>query len=259
MSLFEGSWKGTRRARKQPRGRLERRSPARHESPGPHVKTAVIIPAFNEEDRIAAVLDVVLRAKLADEIIVVSDGSTDATCEVARRFSGLRVLELPMNMGKGGAMCAGAAITDAEVVAFVDADLIGLRPEHLDQILAPVLVNACEMCIGVFRGGKFWSDTAQRISPYISGQRAMKRSLFVSIPYLAEIRMGVEVAINTFAKRQRARVLRVVLRGVSNTHKERKLGFVQGTRERAKMYAEIGRAIVRTHRKRRPRRGWHSR
>ena len=62
----------------------------------------------------------------------------------------------------------------------MDADLSGLKPEHVDQIIRPLLENRCDMCIGVFRGGKFWSDTAQRISPYISGQRAMKRDLFNS-------------------------------------------------------------------------------
>ena len=48
------------------------------------------------------------------------------------------------------------------------------RP-HIDQIIQPVLADRCEVCIGIFRGGKFWSDTAQKFAPYISGQRAMKR------------------------------------------------------------------------------------
>lgn len=219
------------------------------------MKVAVVIPAYNEAERIGAVLDVVCRASLVHEVIVVSDGSEDATCVVARRHGGARVLELPFNMGKGGAMAAGVAATDAEIVAFVDADLTGLRPEHVDQIIRPLLEGRCDMCIGVFRGGKFWSDTAQRISPYISGQRAMRRQIVESIPYLAEMRMGVEVTINTFAKRQRARVLRVVLHGVSNTFKEQKMGLMKGTAARARMYAEIGRAMVRTRRRTRAR-GW---
>lgn len=146
-------------------------------------------------------------------------------------------------------MAVGAAASEAEIIAFVDADLSGLRPEHIDQIIRPLLDNRCDMCIGVFRGGKFWSDTAQRISPYISGQRAMTRSLFNSIPFLSEIRMGVEVTINTYAKRSKARVTRVVLRGVSNTYKEKKLGLVKGVRARTKMYAEIVRAMGRINRK----------
>jgi glycosyltransferase involved in cell wall biosynthesis len=213
--------------------------------------TAAVIPAYNEEQRIGAVLHAVAHCKYLDEIIVVSDASWDRTAEVARKVPGVRVIELPFNLGKGGAMAAGVAATSADLLVFVDGDLIGLRTEHIDQIIRPVLDNACDMCIGVFRGGKFWSDTAQRISPYISGQRAMRRGIFESIPFLAEIRMGVEVTINTYAKRQKARVVRVVLRGVSNTFKERKMGIMKGAAARAKMYTEIGRAMVRMRRRKR--------
>lgn len=218
-------------------------------------RVAIIIPAYNEEPRIGNVLRAATRAKLADEVIVVSDASQDRTAYVARAYDGVRVIELPCNTGKGGAMAAGAAATDAKFLVFVDADLAGLRPEHVDQIVRPLLDDRCDMCIGVFRGGKFWSDTAQRISPYISGQRAMRRELFDSIPFLSEIRMGVEVTINTYAKRSRARVMRTVLRGVSNTYKERKLGLVKGVAARTKMYAEIVRAMSRLNRKERKRGG----
>lgn len=209
----------------------------------------MILPAYNEEQRIGKVLQAVTRAKLPHEIIVVSDASQDRTAQVARGFNGVRVIELPFNAGKGGAMAAGAQATDAPILAFVDADLTGLRPEHLDAIIRPLLEDRCDMCIGVFRGGKFWSDTAQRISPYISGQRAMRREIFDAIPFLSELRMGVEVTINTYAKRKHARVQRVVLRGVSNTYKERKMGLVKGLGARGKMYAEIVRAMGRMHRK----------
>jgi hypothetical protein len=63
------------------------------------------------------------------------------------------------------------------------------------------------------------------------------------------MRLGVEVTLNTFAKRQKLQVSRVVLHGVSNTFKEKKLGIVKGAASRAKMYAEIGRAMVRVRRK----------
>jgi len=212
-------------------------------------RVAVIIPAYNEEPRIAKVLDAAVRCTLADEIVVVCDGSTDHTAEVASLFDKVKVVELPRNVGKGGAMAVGVAHTDCDILAFCDADLLGLRPEHFDRIITPILLGTCDMSIGVFRGGKFLSDTAQVISPYISGQRALRRSFFLSIPYLSEMRLGVEVTINTFAKRQKLRVQRVILPGVSNTFKEKKLGIVKGAASRAKMYAEIGRAMVRLRRK----------
>ena len=209
------------------------------------MKAAVIIPALNEADRIVANVRPALDAALVDVVIVVSDGSTDNTAEIARGIEGVTVVELPFNVGKGGAMCAGVAHTDADVIAFVDADLVGLKSHHIDQILRPLLDRECEMCIGVFRGGKFWSDTGQVITPFLSGQRAMTRQLFEAVPFLPEIRMGAEVTIHTYAKRLRARITKVVLRGVSNTHKEHKLGIVKGATARAKMYQEIARAVVR--------------
>jgi hypothetical protein len=125
------------------------------------------------------------------------------------------------------------------------AELSGLKPEHVDEIIRPILHNFCDMCIGVFRGGKFWSDTAQKISPYISGQRALKRSLFESVPNIQDQGMGVEMALNA---------IRVVLRGVSNYHKEQKLGFGKGMAARYKMYKEIGQTIIGGRTSRPPRR-----
>ena len=213
----------------------------------------MIVPAFNEAHRIAAALESVLQASLVNEVIVVSDGSTDETVKVASTFEKIRVVDLPFNIGKGGAMCAGVAHTDADVIAFFDADLVGLKPSHVDQVIRPLLSGQCDMCIGIFRGGKFWSDTGQVITPFLSGQRAMYRKVFESVPFLPEIRMGAEITITTYAKRLKATVKKVVLRGVSNTHKEQKLGLVKGATARAKMYREIARAMVKVNRQRRKR------
>jgi polyisoprenyl-phosphate glycosyltransferase len=215
---------------------------------------AVVIPAYNEATRIAHVLTAAVGAKLPHEIIVVCDGCLDNTAAVARKFDGVQVKELPLNQGKGAAMATGVNATRAQIIAFVDADLQGLYPEHIDGIIKPLLENRADMCVGVFRGGKYWSDTAQRISPYLSGQRAIRRELFEAVPYASELRLGIEVALNTTAKRKKARILRVVLRGVSNCHKEQKMGIVKGTAARAKMYVEIGQAMVKTRRRQAKRR-----
>ncbi len=214
-------------------------------------QVAVIVPAKNEEERIAGVLRAVTACRLADEIIVVDDGSDDRTAVVAAKFPQVRVVRLPVNRGKGGAMWEGSRATRAGILAFVDADLAGLRGEHLDRIIAPLLADECEMCVGIFRGGKMWSDAAQRVSPYLSGQRAIKRELFEAVPFMGELKMGAEVALNLAAKRRRARVLRVVLRGVSNCHKEKKLGLLKGTKARLQMWGDIGHAMVKTPRRRR--------
>lgn len=226
----------------------------------PKVPVAVIIPALNEEERILAVLAAVKASRLATEIIVVSDGSVDGTAAVARSVPGVQVYELPVNLGKGAAMATGVRHTTAKVLAFVDADLSGLTGGHIDQIIQPVLERRCDMCVGIFRGGKVWSDAAHTFTPYFSGQRALRRELFENAPYISELRLGVEVALNTEARRRYGRVLRVVLRGVSNCHKEQKLGLMKGIAARTKMYKEIGEAMVKTRKRRQtrrlPRRPW---
>lgn len=204
---------------------------------------AVIIPAYNEGARIRTVLDAVTRIPGRPEVIVVSDGSRDQTAQVAHQVPGVTVVDLPENLGKGGAMRAGVLTTAAEVIAFVDADLEGLEPHHLTQILEPILRDECDMCVGVFRGGTMWSDAAQRVSPYLSGQRAMKRDLFLAVPNVETLRMGVEMALTETARRRKARVKRVALRGVSNCFKERKMGLLKGLAARGQMYLEIAHVV----------------
>ena len=222
-------------------------------------EVAVVVPAKDEATRIGRVIQAVLDAKFPTEVVVVSDGSRDGTAEVARGYEGVKVIEFRINGGKAAAMQAGVRATSAPVVLFVDADLEGLRGDHIDRIALPLLAGDCDMCVGIFRGGQKWSDAAMKVSPALSGQRALRRELFESIANVDDLGMGIEVALNKAARRRRARVMRVVLTGVSNAHKEKKLGFVKGVAARTKMYMEVGEAMMKGHQRRkrgRDRRKW---
>ena len=198
-----------------------------------------VIPAYNEGERLRGVLDVLLRSREVDEIIVVSDGSTDDTCEVARSFDGVVVVELNENVGKGGAMVAGARQASSEFIAFLDADLLGMTPDHFEALTAPVLSGEADMAIGVFKGGRPRTDWAQVIAPFISGQRVMRREDFLSIPELEATRYGVEVAITGHARRAGLRIRPVTLLGMTHPMKEEKIGFIPGTLSRLVMYWDI--------------------
>lgn len=214
-------------------------------------KIAIIVPAFNEAERIADVLRAIKGASHIHEIIVVNDASSDNTSAEAKKVEGVHVIDLVKNVGKGGAMVAGVSATTAQIVAFVDADLAGLRAEHVDQITLPLLNDECDMCVGIFRGGKIRSNAAMAVTPWLSGQRAIRRELFEAIPYLGELRYGVEVAITNEVRKKKSRVKRVYLRGVSNCTKEEKYGIVKGVQARTKMYREIREAMVRSRKKNR--------
>lgn len=96
------------------------------------MKLSIVIPAYNEEDRLAKTLWHVAehRAELKragiviQEVIVVDDGSSDATSEVARKFTALpvHVVRFALNRGKGAAVHAGIERARGEYVLMYDAD-----------------------------------------------------------------------------------------------------------------------------------------
>ena len=199
---------------------------------------AAIIPAYNEEHRIAAVLSIVSAAAI-QAIIVVNDGSTDGTAAAAAKVPGVEVLTLPENRGKGGAMRAGALHANSDILLFFDADLTGLKPRHVADLLAPILSGDAAMTMGIFRGGRLWTDMAQFFAPAITGQRAIRRDVFLQIPNLETVGYGIELAINDYVHQQGLVRRDVTLRGVSHPMKEEKLGWSKGAASRLRMYRQM--------------------
>lgn len=202
-----------------------------------------IIPAYNEEKTIGEVLTVLKEIDVIERIVVVSDGSTDGTVDVAREFD-VHVIELHENMGKGGAMKAGFESAEAEVILFLDADLLGLTSHHVHSLLEPVLTGEAEMTLGIFGGGRIVTDLAQKVAPYLSGQRAVRRSLLEKISDMDIARFGVEVALTRQIENQGVRVKEVLLTDMSHVMKEEKMGIVKGFAARIKMYWEIVKYIT---------------
>ncbi len=206
------------------------------------MSVAAVIPAYNEERTIAGVVGVVQRVDLVNEVLVVSDGSTDRTALVARA-SGARVLELERNVGKGGALAMGLASTRADVLLFLDGDLIGLTPEHVRRLLEPVLDGTHAMTVGVFAGGRAFTDLAQSIAPCLSGQRAVRRDVMVDALELGGSGYGAEVVLTRSLRRRRVLALEVELANITHLTKEEKLGLVKGFASRMRMYWEIVRYL----------------
>lgn len=207
-------------------------------------RVAAIIPAYNEEANIASVLQVLRQVPEVGQIIVVNDGSWDDTACVARSLNAT-VIDLAENHGKGAAMKAGAEHADADVVLFLDADLIGLTVEHVQQLLRPVLANETDATVGIFDGGRTSTDWAQALTPFLSGQRAMRRALLTEVENFDEAGYGVELLIHRQLKRMGKAPREVILKDVSQVMKEEKLGLVKGLAARMRMYWEIIREIPR--------------
>ncbi len=135
------------------------------------MKATAVIPAFNEAERIGAVLEAVLAAETVDEVIVIDDGSTDGTAKAATR-DGVKVVALPANGGKAAAMWGGAERAKHEAVLFLDADLIHLTTQHVNDLVRPVLQEEADMTVGQFMSGSPLVTAWMRFCPAISGQRA---------------------------------------------------------------------------------------
>ena len=107
----------------------------------------VILPAYNEEVSIGSV--VLLTRFYADKVIVVDDGSSDRTAEIARK-AGAEVIIHEVNTGKGGALKTGfeaAAGMGADVVVTMDSD--GQHnPSEIPKLVAPIIEGDAEMVNG---------------------------------------------------------------------------------------------------------------
>lgn len=108
------------------------------------MNVALIIPALNEADSLGRLLT---ESKLsrAQQLIVVDNGSTDQTAEIAREHGALVVQE--PRRGYGYACAAGAAMANCDILAFMDADG-SFVPEELPRLVAPIEEQKAELVLG---------------------------------------------------------------------------------------------------------------
>jgi glycosyltransferase involved in cell wall biosynthesis len=192
-------------------------------------RTAAVIPAWNEASTVGAVIYAALDATQVDEVIVVDNASTDGTGAVAAAH-GAHVVHEP-TPGKGQAMRAGVGATGADVVVFLDADLVGLRAEHIDALVTLVRDGAADMACGLFDRGPVANPIFLEGLPVLTGQRALSRHLFDQLD-ADDIRgYRVEAALNSLVARNELHRVDRVLPGLWHRPKEEKLanpvvGFV---------------------------------
>lgn len=178
----------------------------------------VIIPAWNEQERIAAT---VRAAAVLGPVLVMDDGSRDATTRVARR-AGARVLTTRHNRGKGAALAAGVAALpeQARYVLFLDADLESTAA-NAGPLVEAVRSGSCDMAVALpppQPGGGHGlvvglaREGIKRLTGFeaevpLSGQRCLTRKAAEAVRYAA--RFGVEVGLTVDLLRAGYRVAEV--------------------------------------------------
>jgi glycosyltransferase involved in cell wall biosynthesis len=115
--------------------------------PKKYQKVSVIIPAYNEEDTVATVIDVVKSVSFVDEIIVVNDGSSDNTEQEALN-AGARVINHETNKGKGQALYTGYTHAECDIIAFIDADIYNLSSKKVEAMIKPIL-DGSQHCLHI--------------------------------------------------------------------------------------------------------------
>jgi glycosyltransferase involved in cell wall biosynthesis len=194
------------------------------------VRAAAVIPAYNEAETIGDVVEAARRAQHITEVVAVDNSSTDETAAVAAR-AGAQVVSCP-DPGKGQAMAAGVAATGAEVIVFLDADLVGLQPGHVDRLAVTVLEGRAVMACGLFDRGPVLNPVFLHGLPVLTGQRALPRQLFERLDHTDRRGYKVEAALNSLCSELGVRVESFVCDGLWHRTKEEKYpsaveGFVR--------------------------------
>ncbi|WP_010478432.1 glycosyltransferase family 2 protein [Thermococcus zilligii] len=204
-------------------------------------KISVVIPAYNEEKGLPKVLERI--PDFIDEVVVVDDGSSDGTCEVARAFAEknpkIKVIRLERNCGKGCAMREGVKNATGDIVVFMDADGQH-RPEEIIKLVGPIVRGEADMVIGarkVKEAGK--RPLHRRLSNIIttrlirlklrtyvsdtqSGFRAYRREF---LPEIESDRYEVETEMLLKAAKMGARIREEAVSMIYDPNREGRFGF----------------------------------
>jgi 2-polyprenyl-3-methyl-5-hydroxy-6-metoxy-1,4-benzoquinol methylase len=214
---------------------------------------SVVMPCFNEAERVADALKAVLESPYVAEVVVVDDGSTDATAKlveaVAEAEPLVRLIRQPCNLGKGAALRRGFREVTAEYVVVQDADL-EYDPRDWGTLLEPLIAGHADVVYGsrfhTSRGHRvlyYWHSVGNRFLTTLSNMatnlnltdmetcsKAFRREVLTSIA-LNEDRFGFEPEVTAKIAAGGWRIYEVGVTYNGRTYDEgKKIGWRDGVR-----------------------------
>ncbi|MDB5189464.1 MAG: glycosyltransferase like 2 family protein, partial [Parcubacteria group bacterium] len=194
-----------------------------------------VICAYNEVDRIRIILDVVTVHPLLTEVIVVNDGSTDATLALLAHYPSIRVVSYAPNRGKTYALGRGIREATGELIMLLDADLTGITAEDISTLAAPVLEERADVSFSL-RSNSLWIYRMLGLD-FVTGERVLPRPLAQAFMEESEHlpRWGGEVCMNRLLIEQKLSLAVVRWSHVLNVRKYKKLGRLEGMKEEMRM------------------------
>ena len=219
-------------------------------------RLSIIVPAYNEEQTLRAIIAAVLAVPLADiarEIVIVDDGSSDGTYAVMESLRDahpeIRILRHEINRGKGAALQTGIQAATGDLVLIQDADL-EYDPHEYPRLLAPILENRADVVFGSRFVGEgphrvlyFWHSLGNRFLTLLSNMftninltdmetcyKVFRSGIIKSIR-IEESRFGFEPEITAKVARTGCRIYEVGISYAGRTYGEgKKIGWRDGFR-----------------------------
>lgn len=207
------------------------------------IKISCIIPAYNEEDNIFRVLDVVTTFKGFDEIFVLDDGSTDNTANIALSYkkscSILNVINIPKKNGKTGVIKKGINESHGELIVMLDSDLIGLTHENIEALIKPVIDRDVDQTILDRAGDRTpvwgWTNCAK----YFGGERAFWKKDFLEIDIPDNAGYLLEITNNLHYISHDKRIRTIFCSNLYTVHQFNKIDIISGTKHYFNMAIDI--------------------